>query len=202
MQGNYFHLGDVQNVENDYDVDENFGDAKFYGVHVAGRPWKAPLELSFGLEKLRARGRNVYAVPTFTDDIEFNELDCAGIALGVKYLFTRETDPFGVRIAAGFSQALANNIHAYVVGFKGFNIGRRTVTTHLGLRYDRFKFEGTFDEVSSGVQMDIPFEDTSSRLSLYGGVEASKIVTRLWTKQAAAAEEGRAAGVLLKPCAS
>jgi hypothetical protein len=173
VQGNYFDLGNVQDVKNDYEADENFGDSKFYGIHVAGRPWQAPLELSVGVDKMRARGRNVYDISGFTDDVELDDLDRAGVAVGAKYLFTNESDPAGVRIAAGagYSQALLKNIHAYVVASKTFNVGHRNIVAHLGGRYDRFKFEGNINEFDGLTRMDIPFQDTSSKFSLFGGVE-------------------------------
>ncbi|HEX8235569.1 MAG TPA: hypothetical protein VF600_06395 [Abditibacteriaceae bacterium] len=173
IQGSYYDMGNLDNVKNDSSFDENFGDMSFYGLHAAGRPWTTPLEVSIGVEKLRARGRNVYNAGDFSDDVEFNDLDKAGIAVGAKYLFTRETDPLGLRIAggAGFSQALLKNVHAYLVGTKSFQTGRRTITTHLGVRYDRFKFTGNIDESDGTTRLDIPFEDTSGKVSLYGGVE-------------------------------
>ena len=173
IQGNYFDIGKINNVKNDSSMDESFGEMSFYGIHAAGRPWKMPLEVSIGVEKLRARGRNVYNAGGFTDDVEFDDLDKAGIAVGAKYVFARETDPLGVRLAvgAGFSEALLKNVHAYVVGTKSFRAGRRTVTTHLGVRYDRFKFQGNINESDGTTRIDIPFEDTSGKVSLYGGLE-------------------------------
>lgn len=173
IQGSYYDMGNLGNVKNDSSFDENFGDTSFYGLHAAGRPWKTPLEISIGVEKLRARGGNVYNAGGFTDDVEFNDLDKAGVAVSAKYLFTRNTDPLGLRIAggAGFSQALLKNVHAYLVGTKSFKTGRRTITTHLGVRYDRFKFKGTINESDGTTRLDIPFEDTSGKVSLYGGVE-------------------------------
>jgi hypothetical protein len=111
IQGSYYDMGSLGNVKNDSSFDENFGDMSFYGIHAAGRPWKTPLEISIGVEKLRARGHNVYNAGGFTDSTEFTDLDKAGIAVGAKYLFTRNTDPLGLRIAggAGFSQALLKN---------------------------------------------------------------------------------------------
>jgi hypothetical protein len=173
VQGNYYDMGSLGNVKNDSSFDENFGDLSFYGLHAAGRPWKTPLEVSIGVEKLRARGRNIYNAGGFTDNTEFTDLDKAGIAVGAKYLFTRNTDPLSLRIAggAGFSQALLKNAHAYLVGTKSFKTGRRMVTTHLGVRYDRFKFQGNINESDGTTRLDIPFGDTSGKVSLYGGVE-------------------------------
>jgi hypothetical protein len=39
------------------------------------------------------------------------------------------------------------------------------------VRYDRFKFNGNIDESDGTMRLDIPFEDTSGKVSLYGGVE-------------------------------
>jgi len=137
---------------NYFDLDKD-ADAKLYGVYGAGRIGDRPLEISGGLEKLSS---------------DFEPIDDTGFSIGAKYLFSRETDPAGVRIAAGvgYSHSLLKNVHAYVVGTKYFGDvntaggGRAPVIGHLGLRYDRF-------------DADLGFlgDDESSRLSLYGGVE-------------------------------
>ena len=139
IQANYFDL-------------DNDTESKLYGVYAAGRVGDLPLEISGGLDKLSS---------------DFTDLDKSGLALGAKYLFTRETDPAGIRIAAGagYSRALLKNVHAYVVGTKYFGDvntadgGRAPVIGHVGLRYDRFDVDFGFGG------------DDSSRLSLYGGVE-------------------------------
>jgi hypothetical protein len=140
VQADYFDLGQEFN-----------SDAKFYGIHGAGRLGDR-LEINGGVSKLDADGF-------------FEPFDRTGIDIGAKYLFTRETDPAGIRIAAGagYSHALLKNIHAYVVGSKSFGRGitgnSAPITGHLGLRYDRFKFDTGF----SG--------DNSSKVSVYGGLE-------------------------------
>jgi len=156
LQANYFDLGDVE------EGGERLGDFKFYGLHAAGRVGQMPLEISGGVERLRAQ--------TDEDALEdiFDDLDRTGLALGAKYLFTRETDPAGIRLAAGvgYSRALLNNIHAYVVGTKylGAVTGERVpITAHLGLRWDRFKLPE-----EQGAAGD---DDKSTRVSVYGGVE-------------------------------
>lgn len=154
LQANYFDLGDVE------EGDDTLGDFKFYGLHAAGRVGQMPLEVSGGFERLRARADH--------DALEdfFDEFDNSGLALGAKYLFTRETDPAGIRLAAGvgYSRALLKNVHAYVVGTKylGAVTGDRVpVTAHIGLRWDRFKLP----DAGAGD------EDKSTRVSVYGGVE-------------------------------
>lgn len=141
VQGSYFDAGDVG----------GFGDVKFYGLHAAGRIGSR-LELNGGVERLNGPGALG------------GDFDRTGLALGAKYLFTRETDPAGVRLAAGvgYSRALLRNVHAYVVGTKSLgNLteGRTPITGHLGLRYDRFRFN------TLGVN------NRSSKASVYGGVE-------------------------------
>src|SRR4028119_511739 len=64
IQANYFDL-------------DNDTESKLYGVYAAGRVGDLPLEISGGLDKLSS---------------DFTDLDKSGLALGAKYLFTRETD--------------------------------------------------------------------------------------------------------------
>jgi len=135
VQGNYTNLGDI--------ADE---DAKLYGIYAAGRAGDN-IEISGGIEKL---------------DAPFGG-DRSGFALGAKYLFTRESDPAGVRIAAGlgYNKAQADNTFAYVVGTKYFGeVGgdRVPITGHLGLRYDRFDY----DYIGGG---------DSKKASIFAGVE-------------------------------
>lgn len=144
VQGDYFDLGN-----------NAFGDFRFYGLHAAGRVGSR-LEINGGIERIDGPR-------LFSDDF-----DRTGLAIGAKYLFTRETDPVGVRLAAGvgYSRALLRNVHAYVVGTKSLgNLteGRTPITGHLGVRYDRFRssintFAGTVDV-------------RSNKASVYGGLE-------------------------------
>jgi len=124
-------------------------DVNFYGVHAAGRLGNAPLEISGGVSRL-----------------DFGAGDETGLDIGLKYLFTRETDPVGVRIAvgAGYSKALAENKHAYVVASKylGAVTGERIpVIVHGGIRYDDFDFGGSSDgKVSAFIGTEIPITRT------------------------------------------
>ncbi len=144
--------GGVRVQANYFDLGESFGsDAQFYGLHAAGRLGER-LEINGGVSKLDSDGF-------------FDDFDRTGFDIGAKYLFTRETDPAGVRIAAGagYSRALLENTYAYVVGTKSFGRGitgnSAPITGHLGLRYDRFDLGDGF------------FDDDSNKLSVYGGVE-------------------------------
>jgi len=130
VQGDYWDVGD---------------ETKFYGIHAAGRVGKAPLEISGGVSRL-----------------DYSSDDETGVDLGIKYLFTRETDPAGVRIAlgAGYSKALSENKHAYLVASKymGTITGERLpIIVHGGLRYDRFDFGGDDEnKVSAFIGTEIP----------------------------------------------
>jgi hypothetical protein len=149
VQANYYDNGDIRFGGG------NFGDTKLFGLYAAGRIGNR-LEINGGIERLDADPS-----PSSNTD----ELERTGIAIGAKYLFTRETDPLGVRIAAGvgYSRALADNIHAYVVGTKSFGrgitAGRAPITGHLGLRYDRYKYDA------------LNLDTESKKLSVYAGIE-------------------------------
>lgn len=136
VQGNYYDQGSI------------FGsDFKYYGLGAAGTVGDN-LEINGGVNRFRVS--NAFG------------LTRTGIAVGAKYLFTRETDPAGVRIAAGagYNRALFKNTHAYVVATKYLGTvsgDRAPVTGHLGLRFDRF------DEDN--------FAGRSNKASVYGGVE-------------------------------
>ena len=130
-------------VQGDY-FDQKDG-VKIYGIHAAGRVGDQ-IEINGGIARLNGVG----------------VLNKTGIDIGAKYLFTRETDPVGVRIAAGvgYSQALLKNTHVYVVGTKSLGAvsgDRLPVTGHLGLRYDRFSPGNGFGK--------------SSKASVYAGAE-------------------------------
>jgi len=118
LQGNYYDGGDA-GVGND---------AKLFGIYGAGRVGEN-IEVNGGISRL--------------DDTGVQGLDRTGIAIGAKYLITRESDPAGVRFAvgAGYDRALLNNIHVYGVASKylGAVTGERVpVVGHLGLRYDKW----------------------------------------------------------------
>ena len=179
VQGSYFDLGQIQNVENDFGLDQNIGELRFSGLHVAGRPWKAPLEITLGVEKLRARGKTVFDVPGFvTDETRFEALDRAGFSAGVKYAFSpagqAAAGKWDLSAGAGYSQALLNNAHIYVVGSRAVSTGSRSIQIHLGARYDHFRFTAvdrqTGPLVIGGVD-DIRLHDSSHRFSLFGGME-------------------------------
>ena len=121
LQGNYYDLGNPGG-----------GSVKNYGLFAAGRAGDN-VEISGGINKLDVPGGG--------------PLDRAGGAIGAKYLFTRESDPAGVRFAvgAGYDHALVENIHVYGVATKylgELTEGKVPITGHLGLRYDRFDFGG------------------------------------------------------------
>jgi hypothetical protein len=142
VQANYYDLGD--NV---------LGGTKNYGVFAAAR-LADRFEISGGVSKL---------------DHPLPGLENTGLAIGAKYLFSRETEPAGVRIAvgAGYNRVLAKNVHAYVVASKylgQLTEGRTPITGHLGLRYDRF----SFSDVGGG---------NSNRASLFAGVEVPVTAT-------------------------
>ena len=120
VQGNYF------------DQETGGADFRFYGLHASGSP-ATNVEINAGIERLR--------------DPVGAGIGKTGLAIGGKYLFTRETDPAGVRLAAGagYSNAMLRNVHAYVVASKYLGTlteGRTPITGHLGLRYDRFTIPG------------------------------------------------------------
>ncbi len=120
--------------------------SKLYGLYAAGRV-ADNIEVNGGIEKLDVSGG----------------YKRSGVAFGGKYLFTRESDPAGVRLAAGagYSRAQLNNTYGYVVASKYFGAianGRVPITGHLGLRYDRFDY-GLFGA------------GRSNKLSVYAGAE-------------------------------
>jgi len=136
VQGNYYDMGDGGGV-----------DFKQYGIYAAGRV-ASTIEISGGFSQFKTSPNTA--------------LDESGLAIGAKYLFSRESDPAGVRLAVGvgYDRALLRNTHAYVVATKylGAVTGDKVpITGHLGLRYDRFR-------PGSGLL-------NSSKASIYGGVE-------------------------------
>ncbi len=84
-----------------------------------------------------------------------------GGAIGAKYLFSRETDPVGVRFAvgAGYDRAFAKQTYAYGVATKylGEATGEKVpITAHLGLRYDDFSdIDSSKVSVFAGVEVPI-----------------------------------------------
>lgn len=141
-------------VQGDY-FDLRSEGVKFYGLHAAGR-------IADGLEINGGVSHN--SADSDAEDLS-DDLGRTGLDIGVKYLFSRESDPAKVRLAvgAGYSRALLNNYHVYGVATKylGAVSGDRVpVVGHLGLRYDQFKlnFNGGGDV-------------KSSKVSVFGGVE-------------------------------
>ncbi|MDQ3815718.1 MAG: hypothetical protein M3347_17530, partial [Armatimonadota bacterium] len=126
-------------------------DVEIFGGVAAGRVGER-IELSGGVQRLSGAG----------------VFDKTGIVIGGKYLFTRETDPVALRIAAGggYSNALLKNIHAYVVGTKSLSgvAGiQHNITLHGGVRWDRFEALG-FDSDKASVfgGIEIPFTRTGA----------------------------------------
>jgi hypothetical protein len=86
------------------------------------------------------------------------------VALGVKYLVGKQNNPEDVRFAvgAGYSRALYKNKHVYGVASKAFGTGKRVITGHLGVRWDKFSVS------DSGIAT---VDDTSSKFSAFAGAE-------------------------------
>jgi len=87
--------------------------------------------------------------------------DRNGLAIGAKYLFSRESDPVGVRFAvgAGYDRAFAKQSYAYGVATKylGAVSGEKVpVTGHLGVRYDHFGLiDSNKASVFAGVEIPV-----------------------------------------------
>ncbi|PQV62839.1 hypothetical protein B1R32_12012 [Abditibacterium utsteinense] len=98
------------------------------------------------------------------DRVSGNGDSTNGIAIGAKYLFSRETDPVGVRFAVGggYNRALARQTYAYGVATKylGEVTGEKVpISAHLGLRYDRFS-EIDSNKVSVFAGVEVPVTQT------------------------------------------
>lgn len=149
VQGNYYDLGE-----------SGAGNAKIYGLYGAGRAGDM-LEINGGIEKFDG--------PKFSSELGSVDANRTSFAIGAKYLFTRESDNPGVRIAAGvgYNDAQAKNLYAYVVGTKYFGelTGEKVpITGHLGLRYDRFDYNFISpDTFGSDLK--------SNKASIFAGVE-------------------------------
>jgi hypothetical protein len=153
VQANYYDHGSAGGV-----------DFKQYGIYAAGRVANN-FEINGGLEKFK------------TDPS--TSLDKSGVAFGAKYLFTKETDPAGVRIAAGagYSRALAKNTYVYLVGTKSLtpiSEGKAPITGHLGLRWDKFKAAGDSDKVSVYAGVEVPVTKTGD-FQLVGEIQSKNV---------------------------
>lgn len=128
-------------------------DTKYYGIFAAGRVGDTPLEISGGVAK--------FSVDSAVGAVE-DTFDKTGLVIGAKYQLRGGDTPNGVRLAvgAGYNRAYVKNTHAYLVASKSFGIGRRSVAAHLGVRYDRFKYD-----------VGGPFNASSGKFSVYGGAE-------------------------------
>ena len=160
LQADYFDLGNINNSGGGASIDLS---DKFYGVHAAGRVGDQ-VEVNGGISSLRSRLTTNNGAGLITSQSD----NRTGLDIGAKYLFSRESDPVGVRLAAGagYSRALADNINVYVVGTKYFGelTGERVpVIGHLGLRYDRFRLGNLVAGGGGG--------GSDSRLSIFAGVE-------------------------------
>jgi len=157
LQGNYYDLGNPGG-----------GSVKDYGLFAAGRI-SDNFELSGGINKLDVPGGG--------------PLDRVGGAIGAKYLFTRESDPAGVRFAvgAGYDHGLAENLHVYGVATKylgDLTEGKVPITGHLGLRFDRFDFGGgpggESDKLSIFAGAEVPLTRTGE-FQLVGEIQSKNL---------------------------
>lgn len=118
-------------------------DIKDYGIVGATRVGDG-LEVNGGYTTIRGNGNRTN-----------------GLAIGGKYLFSRETDPVGVRFAVGggYDRALAKQTYVYGVATKylGEVTGERVpISAHLGLRYDRFSdIDSNKVSVFAGVEVPV-----------------------------------------------
>ncbi|BCM90869.1 hypothetical protein IAD21_02731 [Abditibacteriota bacterium] len=150
LQGNYYDLG---------------SSSRLYSVGGAIRASKtAPIEVNGAVNYVDGNAGN--------NDVRFS--------VGAKYLFSRETEPAGVRLAAGvgyseysLSTDHLKNARAYLVGSKSFGNpveGKTSITGHLGLRYDHFEFGGgDSDKASVFAGVEIPVTPTGE-IQLLGEV--------------------------------
>lgn len=131
LQGNYYDLG---------------GSTNLYSLGGAIRASAtSPLEVNGAVNYVDGNGGG--------SDTRFS--------IGAKYLFSRETGPAGVRLAAGVGYSElsdAKNTRVYVVGSKSFGNpveGRVSATGHLGLRYDRYRGAGGRASVFVGAEVPV-----------------------------------------------
>lgn len=126
---------------NYYDADGG----KLYTLAGAARVGTSPLEVSAA-----------YHHPTGDGDPD------DGFGVGVKYLFSRESDPAGVRLAVGAGYTKIDdlkNTRAYLVASKSLSAiseGKAPITGHLGLRYDHYKNVGSSSKASVFAGVEVP----------------------------------------------
>jgi len=151
VQANYYELYDV----NGGGLNAN---GKLYSIVGAFRAGDN-IEVSGGIHRT-------------TNDFSFlgvnNNSKDTGFSLGAKYLFTRESDPAKVRLAAGGNYTdfgLIKTQHIYGVASKSLTNpvdGKLPITGHLGVRYDRWDPDagGTSDKFSAFVGAEVPLTAT------------------------------------------
>ena len=147
VQGNYYKLYDVSGGG----LDAN---GKIYSIVGAFRAGDN-IEVSGGIHRSE---NNVSFLGANADSKD------TGFSINAKYLFTRETDPAKVRLAAGvgyFDVDQVKTQHVYGVASKSLNNpadGKLPIVGHLGIRYDRFDPQGagTSDKFSAFVGAEVP----------------------------------------------
>lgn len=168
VQADYFDLGNIDaknNFGSNFDRDQKIGDARFYGIHAA-TGIGSRFEISGGVDALRLRGEQ--NVGDDNDSFSFDDNDGTGFSVGAKYQAYHSADGTTlVAVGAGYSKSLFRNTNAYVVGTKAFGVGNRSITGHLGVRYDRFSLKG-LDQYDGD---QVSFEDDSSKVSVFAGTE-------------------------------
>jgi len=153
LQGNYYDGGDAGG-----------GDVKLFGIYAAGR-FGDNIEISGGINRLDGAPVGI---------------EKTGVAIGAKYLITRESDPAGVRFAvgAGYDHALLKNIHVYGVASKylGAVTGERVpVIGHLGLRYDKWGNNAVDDDkVSVFAGAEVPITRTGD-FRILGEIQSKNV---------------------------
>ena len=156
VQANYYDQGDVNVLGGNLSQ-------KNMGLVAAGRVADM-VEINGGLERNRFRG------PGGSNNQN-------GVAIGAKYLFSRETDPVGARFAAGIGYSKANFKNTYIYGVATKSLGDLTggkmpLTGHLGVRYDRFRLGGSNNKVSAFAGLEVPF---ASSFAAVGEIQSKRV---------------------------
>jgi hypothetical protein len=172
LQANYYDLGSVGPAS-----------LKQYGLYASGRIGDN-IEINGGVDKLDTSPNSV--------------LDKTSFAIGAKYLFTRESDPAGVRIAAGvgYDRIRLKQTYGYIVASKyltSVSSDHLPVVGHLGVRYDHFNVLGV----------------TSNKASVYAGLEAPitrtgevSLVGEIGSKETQGGKSVYSAGLRYRPSGS